>query len=153
MKLSSAFFAFVLFLSMSGSDSTSFPKTVAFAAAAASRDADSANKKKKASTSDNMPIENNGDSDAGGGSSGEIPRLPAVDFNGTGKIPTLKLGETLRLDAMGPIILNADGTTRRIDNWKAMTKHEQDVTWRRIRKRNQERRNKLLEQLKEVDEL
>jgi len=143
MKPTSAFFAFVLIVSMSGSDSTSFPtgKTMAFAAA--SHDADSS-EIMKASESDNMPIEN--------GADGSIPLLPAVDPNSTEKLPTLKLGETLSLDELGPIILNTDGTTRRIDNWNEMTKREQEVTWRRIKKRNEERRNRLLQQQKE-DEL
>ena len=47
---------------------------------------------------------------------------------------------------MGPVIINADGTTRQIANWDQMTKREQEVTWRRISKRNEERRKALLEQ-------
>ncbi len=47
---------------------------------------------------------------------------------------------------MGPVIINADGTTRRIDNWDQMTKSEQEVAWRRIAKRNEERRRALLEE-------
>jgi len=47
---------------------------------------------------------------------------------------------------MGPVIINADGTTRRIDNWDQMTKNEQEVAWRRIAKRNEERRKALLEE-------
>ena len=47
---------------------------------------------------------------------------------------------------MGPVIINADGTTRRIDNWDQMTEQEQKVAWRRISKRNEERRKALLEQ-------
>jgi len=102
----------------------------------------------------------NGQNSADGGADNSrdaLPQLPAVDPNSTEKLPTLKLGETLRLDAMGPIILNKDGTTRRIDNWNELTKQEQEVTWRRIKKRNEERRNKLLEErgedVTEEDEL
>jgi len=47
---------------------------------------------------------------------------------------------------MGPIIINADGTTRSIDNWDQMTKNEQEVAWRRISKRNEQRRKALLKQ-------
>ncbi len=50
---------------------------------------------------------------------------------------------------MGPVIINADGTTRRIDNWDQMTMGEQGVAWRRIAKRNEERRNVLLERQRE----
>jgi flagellum-specific peptidoglycan hydrolase FlgJ len=72
-----------------------------------------------------------------------VPQLPAGDPNDT-SIPRIRLGETIRLEEMGPIILNTDGTTRRIDNWDALTEHERQVTWRRISKRNEERRQKLL---------
>jgi len=49
---------------------------------------------------------------------------------------------------MGPVIINTDGTTRQIANWDQMTKREQEVTWKRISKRNEERRKALLEQQK-----
>ncbi|KAL7442532.1 hypothetical protein ACHAXH_009812 [Discostella pseudostelligera] len=61
-------------------------------------------------------------------------------------IPSIKLGESIRFEEMGPVIINADGTTRRIDNWDQMTKSEQEVAWRRIAKRNEERRKALLEE-------
>ena len=38
------------------------------------------------------------------------------------------------------------GTTRSIANWDQMTEQERKVAWRRISKRNEERRNALLEQ-------
>jgi predicted Fe-S protein YdhL (DUF1289 family) len=50
---------------------------------------------------------------------------------------------------MGPVIINSDGTTRRIDNWDQMMKGEQEVAWRRIAKRNEERRKVLLERQQE----
>jgi hypothetical protein len=71
---------------------------------------------------------------------GEVPLLPepkaAAADAGT---PTLKLGETMKFAELGPIIVNSDGTTRRITNWSTMTDAEQAVTLRRIGKRNQER--------------
>jgi hypothetical protein len=72
---------------------------------------------------------------------GEVPLLPepkaaAAADAGT---PTLKLGETMKFAELGPIIVNSDGTTRRITNWSTMTDAEQAVTMRRIGKRNQER--------------
>ena len=45
----------------------------------------------------------------------EIPQLPAS--SGDPNIPSIKLGETIRFEEWGPIILNTDGTTRRIENW------------------------------------
>ena len=77
----------------------------------------------------------------------EIPLLPASDPNSN--IPSLKLGETMRFEEMGPIIINLDGTTRRIDNWNEMTKHEQEVSWRRLAKRNDERRKMLMEKMQQ----
>eukprot|EP00538_Stauroneis_constricta_P014277 CAMPEP_0119568470 /NCGR_PEP_ID=MMETSP1352-20130426/38962_1 /TAXON_ID=265584 /ORGANISM="Stauroneis constricta, Strain CCMP1120" /LENGTH=124 /DNA_ID=CAMNT_0007617873 /DNA_START=73 /DNA_END=447 /DNA_ORIENTATION=+ len=80
--------------------------------------------------------ENPGDSD--------IPLLPSSDPDPS--IPTIKLGETIRFEELGPIILNTDGTTRRIGNWDTLSEHEKKVTWRRISKRNEERRQVLLRQ-------
>jgi hypothetical protein len=75
----------------------------------------------------------------------DVPKLPPSDPNNTG-VPTIRLGETIRFEEWGPIILNTDGTTRRIDNWDQLTEHEKQVTWRRISKRNEERRMVLLAQ-------
>ena len=54
--------------------------------------------------------------------------------------------DSISFEEMGPVIINADGSTRHIDNWDTMTKKEQEVAWRRISKRNEERRKALLEQ-------
>ena len=62
------------------------------------------------------------------------------------------MGETLRFEEMGPIIINVDGSTRRIDNWDQMTDQEREVAWRRISKRNAERRKKLLEQQQQEED-
>ena len=69
--------------------------------------------------------------------------LPASDDNNE-NVTSIKLGETISFAELGPIILNTDGTTRRIDNWKTLTKQEQETTWRRIQKRNAQRREQLL---------
>lgn len=74
---------------------------------------------------------------------GEIPRLPPPDLNAKG-VPTLKLGEKMSFDFLGPVIINADGTTRAIANWDEMSEHEREVTWRRISARNEQRREALL---------
>lgn len=87
-----------------------------------------------------------GDTDGGK----EIPQLPASDPDAD--IPTIKLGESIKLDGMGPVIINTDGTTRRIDNWNEMTDREKEVTFRRISKRNEERRKLLMEQAKQQHE-
>jgi hypothetical protein len=67
-------------------------------------------------------------------------------------IPKIQLGDTISFEEMGPVIINPDSTTRRIDNWDQMTKSEQEVAWRRISKRNAERRAALLEKQKEMEQ-
>lgn len=79
-----------------------------------------------------------------------VPRLPEADPDSN--LPRIKLGETISFEEMGPVILNADGSTRRIANWDQMTEHEQKTTWRRISKRNEERRKRLLEEQLKQDE-
>lgn len=71
------------------------------------------------------------------------------DTNGR---PTLKFGETVQVDMGGPIVLNANGTTSRINNWEEMTEIEQQMAWKMIPKRNEVRRAKLLLQEKEEQE-
>jgi hypothetical protein len=71
-----------------------------------------------------------------------IPLLPPGDPDQ--QLPSIKLGETISFEDIGPVIINPDGTTRRISNWEEMTPQEQQTTWRRIKKRNEERRAKLL---------
>eukprot|EP00522_Entomoneis_paludosa_P013149 CAMPEP_0172452358 /NCGR_PEP_ID=MMETSP1065-20121228/10051_1 /TAXON_ID=265537 /ORGANISM="Amphiprora paludosa, Strain CCMP125" /LENGTH=111 /DNA_ID=CAMNT_0013204405 /DNA_START=61 /DNA_END=396 /DNA_ORIENTATION=- len=84
---------------------------------------------------------------AAGGGDSDIPALPMPDPDAD--IPSIKLGETIRFEEWGPIILNQDGTTRRIANWDQLTEGEKTATWRRISKRNEERRKVLLEKMKE----
>lgn len=78
----------------------------------------------------------------------DIPRLPPPEPDSD--LPTIRLGETISFEKMGPIILNTDGTTRRIENWDTLTKQEQEVTWRRISQRNEVRRQMLLKQQEEL---
>ena len=44
----------------------------------------------------------------------EVHLLPPPSNNNDPSIPTIKLGETIRFEQYGPIILNSDGTTRRM---------------------------------------
>jgi hypothetical protein len=73
----------------------------------------------------------------------DVPQLPMSDPTDE-SIPTLKFGETLRFEELGPIIINSDGSTRRIENWSQLSDKEKEVSWRRISKRNEERRRALL---------
>eukprot|EP00588_Corethron_pennatum_P005809 CAMPEP_0194283060 /NCGR_PEP_ID=MMETSP0169-20130528/24593_1 /TAXON_ID=218684 /ORGANISM="Corethron pennatum, Strain L29A3" /LENGTH=118 /DNA_ID=CAMNT_0039028579 /DNA_START=225 /DNA_END=581 /DNA_ORIENTATION=+ len=69
---------------------------------------------------------------------GEVPLL-GPSTGDDPDIPVLKMGETLRLETMGPIIINHDGTTKTIDNWSKMTPAEQETTQRVIAARNKKR--------------
>lgn len=84
------------------------------------------------------------------GAESATPRLPEGNLDSD--VPSLKLGETMKFDDLGPIIINMDGSTRRIGNWEQLTDKEKEVTWRRIGKRNQERRKILLEKQQKAEQ-
>ena len=46
---------------------------------------------------------------------------------------------SVKLDHLGPMVVNADGTLARISNWVGMTENEKKATLRIVGKRNQER--------------
>jgi hypothetical protein len=52
-------------------------------------------------------------------------------------------GGTIAMDAMGPVVVNDDGSLSRITNWGKLTEREREVTQRRIAKRNAERLERL----------
>ena len=81
----------------------------------------------------------------------EVLQLPEASNDPS--IPSIKLGESIKFEEMGPVVINADGSTRQIANWDKMTKAEQEVAWRRISKRNEERRKILLEQQQQQDQM
>jgi len=56
-------------------------------------------------------------------------------------VPTLTVGGScVQLNAIGPIVINSDGSTSRIANWCQMTEREQASTLRLIARRNKKRR-------------
>jgi hypothetical protein len=76
---------------------------------------------------------------------GETSSVPLLTSSEIGDEPVrqIKFGETLKLDELGPIIINPDGTTRRISNWNDLSTQEQKSSWRLIAARNQKRIKKL----------
>lgn len=48
-------------------------------------------------------------------------------------------GDTVRLDSLGPMVVNKDGSISRIGNWDQMTEMEQKNTLRIVGKRNKSR--------------
>lgn len=77
----------------------------------------------------------------------DLPLLPSTNSNREKNYKILNLGgESIKLDELGPIIINSDGTTRRIANWNELTQQEKDSTWRIISRRNKERIKKIEEE-------
>ncbi|CZT21136.1 uncharacterized protein RCC_06997 [Ramularia collo-cygni] len=52
-------------------------------------------------------------------------------------------GDTVKLDSLGPMVVNTDGTISRIGNWDQMTEMEKKNTLRIVGKRNKQRMDKL----------
>ena len=80
-----------------------------------------------------------------------IPSL-SDERNDDDNIPIrqIKFGETVKLEELGPVIVQSDCTLRRIDNWHKLTEGEREATKRRIGGRNQVRLNKCREQQVDV---
>ena len=83
----------------------------------------------------------------GDGGAGAAPTDVADDADALG-LPEASEAERLdmssgsasfQMDELGPIIVNPDGTMRRIANWDRMTEREQLWTLKKIRARNKER--------------
>ena len=74
--------------------------------------------------------------------SGDDASVPKLDINS---------GESIAMDAMGPVVVNDDGSLSRIANWPMLTDREKEVTQRRIAKRNNERLDRLRQAAKEND--
>jgi hypothetical protein len=65
----------------------------------------------------------------------EVLSLPAP--RDKANIRTINVGgPALKLDILGPVVVNADGTLERITNWHEMTEEEQSRTFRLIGQRN-----------------
>ena len=74
----------------------------------------------------------------------ELPQLPAVSGHSDDSLKSIELnGGSVSMEDLGPIIINKDGTTRRIANWDTLTRHEKETTFRLIRERNKKRLDQL----------
>ncbi|CAE7226402.1 prlC [Symbiodinium sp. KB8] len=58
-------------------------------------------------------------------------------------------GNPVKMDRLGPLVINTDGSIARINNWHEMTEHEQTNTLRVLGKRNKMRLAKLQQELHE----
>ncbi|KAE8190291.1 hypothetical protein A4X06_0g5848 [Tilletia controversa] len=83
---------------------------------------------------------------------GALPAPSDVDVDGSARqtgdaataTPRLNLASdsdssTVKFDALGPLVVNSDGTLSRIHNWSSMAKSERERTLRVLGKRNQSR--------------
>jgi hypothetical protein len=76
-----------------------------------------------------------------------LPSSPSIENNekgeGEGQQHRLNLndesGSTVKLDHLGPMVVNTDGTLSRIGNWEKMTEMEKKNTLRILGKRNKQR--------------
>ncbi|RKP05753.1 hypothetical protein THASP1DRAFT_19390 [Thamnocephalis sphaerospora] len=58
-------------------------------------------------------------------------------------------GDVVRLDSLGPVVVNEDGTISRINNWHEMADVEKRILERVLLKRNRERLERLRAQQQE----
>ncbi len=65
--------------------------------------------------------------------------LPEATHNADQQLDVSNGGATIKLDHLGPMVVNVDGTLSRIANWTAMADIEKENTLRIIARRNQER--------------
>lgn len=68
---------------------------------------------------------------------GDGASAPVLDISGG--------GGTVSLDALGPVVVNKDGTVSRVTNWAKMTEIEKENTLRILGKRNKQRLTALKE--------
>jgi hypothetical protein len=74
-----------------------------------------------------------------------LPETPSSDAT-----QKLEVGTTVKLDHLGPMVVNQDGTLSRISNWETMGEMEKKNTVRIIGKRNKQRLEAL--RLKDAEE-
>lgn len=63
--------------------------------------------------------------------------LPAIPSEDEAKKLDVNSGNAVKLDQLGPMVVNSDGTLSRIANWAEMTEGERERTIKVLSKRNQ----------------
>ena len=77
--------------------------------------------------------------------------LPSTQTDSSIKLDMSSGSSTVKLDHLGPLVVNQDGTLSRISNWEQMADIEKKNTLRVLGKRNQSRLAKLKEAGAHVD--
>ena len=63
----------------------------------------------------------------------------ALPYEPHNDVQTVDYSNCFKLDQLGPMIINTDGSIQRVSNWNELTQEEQDRTFRLICARNQKR--------------
>ncbi|KAI8052970.1 hypothetical protein BDF22DRAFT_620272 [Syncephalis plumigaleata] len=66
---------------------------------------------------------------------GQLLGLPAI----TSEHSSNSNNNSVRLEELGPVVINEDGSISRINNWREMSEHEKKVLERVLLKRNAQR--------------
>ena len=97
-------------------------------------------------TSTGRPSSHDAKQPGGGGStsssssSNEKKDSSALPAPGQGtKIDVSGQGSSVKLDGLGPLVVNVDGSVGRVSNWQEMTVDERETTLRILGKRNKQR--------------
>lgn len=89
-------------------------------------------------TSNGAPAPEESQNDAQQPASQPLP-LPAPPADGEAINLDVSSGTAAKLDHLGPMVVNRDGTLSRIGNWEQMSDLEQKNTLRVLTKRNKQR--------------
>jgi hypothetical protein len=73
----------------------------------------------------------------------ETLALPSTEDVDNSAPKELQIDQTIKLEELGPMVVNEDGTMSRVNNWSEMTEFEKKSFNRLILKRNKERLEKL----------
>lgn len=82
-----------------------------------------------------------------------LPLPPPPSAEEASKLDMSNGEATVKMDALGPLVVNQDGTLSRIENWGQMTEMEKKNTLRILGKRNQARREALRERERGEDKV
>lgn len=70
----------------------------------------------------------------------EYTEMLGIEYKPLNNKPiTPETNDQIKLDQLGPVVINENGTISRITNWASMSKQEQENTQRVIAKRNAKR--------------
>lgn len=93
----------------------------------------------EAPQSKNRAVEESAGSESQDGTPLGLPAPPSTEEAEAITFDMSNGGDTVKLDSLGPMVVNKDGSISRINNWAQMTEMEQKNTLRIVGKRNKQR--------------